>query len=80
MKNGQLAPGLSDDDLLVAGDDAPAPALLSADPRLARLTEAAKAYARAARSETPRAPMIPIGGSSPPGCGARVLTKLPPEP
>ncbi len=51
MKNGQLAPGLSDDDLLVAGDDAPAPALLSADPRLARLTEAAKAYARAARSE-----------------------------
>ncbi len=51
MKNGQLAPGLSDDDLLVAGDDAPAHALLSADPRLARLTEAAKAYARAARSE-----------------------------
>jgi integrase len=51
MKDGQQAPGLSDDASLVAGDDAPAPALLSADPRLARLTETAKNYARAARSE-----------------------------
>jgi integrase len=51
MKNAPLNPGLSDDEPLTEGGDPPAPALIAADPRLARLAETAKGYARAARSQ-----------------------------
>lgn len=52
MNNDRLAPKISDDVSLVVGDDAPVePALSSTNPRLHRLAETAKNYARAARSE-----------------------------
>src|SRR5208283_5280787 len=50
-ENGTDAPEGSDSELPSAADGADSPALLTADPRLARLADTAKAYARAARAE-----------------------------
>ena len=50
-EDGTDASEAPDGDLTMAGGGAASPALLTADPRLDRLTENAKAYARAARSE-----------------------------
>ena len=50
-----------------AADDASSPALSVSDPRLARLTETASAYARAARAECRRVGIYGIQGSERPG-------------